>query len=121
MTSEGNRFDGTIGLTVDESVPSWPTWPRPNADVTEFTLWPFATPVPNDATVRLLQRPFNVLATVELAANDEGVVVAQGGRFGGWTLYVQDGRLVYEHNYIGSSTTGSSPPRRSPAAESPSA
>ena len=29
MTWEGNRFDGTIGLTVEESTPSWPEWPRP--------------------------------------------------------------------------------------------
>ena len=75
--------------------------PRPNADLTESTLWPFAAAVPNDAMVSLLQRPFSVLAPVELADGDEGVIVAQGGRFGGWTLYVKDGRLAYEHNYLG--------------------
>lgn len=29
----------------------------------------------------------------------EGVIVASGGRYGGFTLYVKDGRLVYENNY----------------------
>jgi arylsulfatase len=31
----------------------------------------------------------------------EGVIVAQGGAFGGWTLYARGGRLKYCHNFIG--------------------
>jgi arylsulfatase A-like enzyme len=31
----------------------------------------------------------------------EGVIVAQGGAFGGWVLYARDGRLRYCHNFIG--------------------
>jgi arylsulfatase len=31
-----------------------------------------------------------------------GVIVAQGGAFGGWSLYTRDGRLVYCHNFLGS-------------------
>ncbi len=30
-----------------------------------------------------------------------GVVMAQGGEFGGWSLYVTDGRLTYCHNFLG--------------------
>jgi arylsulfatase A-like enzyme len=30
-----------------------------------------------------------------------GVIVAQGGAFGGWSLYAKDGRLVYCHNFLG--------------------
>jgi arylsulfatase len=30
----------------------------------------------------------------------EGVVVAQGGRFGGWSLYLIDGRPIYCYNYL---------------------
>ncbi len=33
-------------------------------------------------------------------AGDEGVLLAVGGRFAGWTLYVKDNRLVYEYNYV---------------------
>jgi hypothetical protein len=29
------------------------------------------------------------------------VIIAQGGRFAGWSLYVKDGRLNYCHNYLG--------------------
>jgi arylsulfatase A-like enzyme len=30
----------------------------------------------------------------------EGVIVAQGGRFGGWSLYAKDGRLKYCYNFF---------------------
>jgi arylsulfatase len=39
-----------------------------------------------------------------------GVVLAQGGRFGGWSLYLKDGKPAYTYNLLGlSSTTISSP------------
>ena len=31
----------------------------------------------------------------------EGVVIAQGGAFGGWALYAQDGKPVYCYNLLG--------------------
>ena len=39
------------------------------------------------------------------AAAAEGVLVAQGGRFGGWSLYCRDGRLSYAYNCYGRSLT----------------
>ena len=30
-----------------------------------------------------------------------GVIVTQGGRFGGWCLYVKDGKPAYTYNYLG--------------------
>jgi arylsulfatase len=42
--------------------------------------------------------------TAEVEAPDggaEGVIVAQGGAFGGWVLYVAGGRLKYCHNFLG--------------------
>jgi arylsulfatase len=42
--------------------------------------------------------------TAEVVVPDsgaEGVIVAQGGAFGGWVLYTRGGRLKYCHNFIG--------------------
>jgi arylsulfatase len=42
--------------------------------------------------------------TAEVAVPDsgaEGVIVAQGGRFGGWSLYAKGGRLKYCYNFFG--------------------
>ena len=35
------------------------------------------------------------------AAGAAGVIIAQGGRFGGWTLYVRDGKPAYCYNLLG--------------------
>jgi arylsulfatase len=29
------------------------------------------------------------------------VILAQGGRFGGWSLYLKDGRPAYAYNWVG--------------------
>jgi arylsulfatase A-like enzyme len=43
-----------------------------------------------------------VTAEVTLADDHgSGVVMAQGGAFGGWSLYFRDGRLVYGYNLLG--------------------
>jgi arylsulfatase len=42
--------------------------------------------------------------TAELDAvdsNANGVILAQGGRFGGWALYVKDGVPAYDYNFLG--------------------
>jgi len=31
----------------------------------------------------------------------KGVILAQGGRFGGWCLYMKDGKPVYTYDYLG--------------------
>ncbi len=34
-------------------------------------------------------------------AGARGVIIAQGGRFGGWSLYVRNGRLRFVYNVLG--------------------
>ncbi|MDL5159802.1 arylsulfatase [Actinomycetospora termitidis] len=47
-------------------------------------------------------RSHAVVADVEVPdGGAEGVVVAQGGRFGGWSIYVRDGRPCYVYNFFG--------------------
>jgi hypothetical protein len=31
----------------------------------------------------------------------KGVIIAQAGRFGGWSLYLKDGKPTYTYNYLG--------------------
>jgi len=58
--------------------------------------------IPNDAAPRTIQRPFTVDARFTVPEGGaEGVLIAQGGRFGGWTLFVKDGRVHYDYNYLG--------------------
>jgi arylsulfatase A-like enzyme len=42
--------------------------------------------------------------TAEVIGGDSpmnGTIIAQGGRFGGWTLYVKDGRATFAYNLLG--------------------
>ena len=45
---------------------------------------------------------FNLTAEVESpGASANGVILAQAGRFGGWSLYVKDGKPTYTYNWLG--------------------
>jgi arylsulfatase len=45
---------------------------------------------------------FSITAELTVAdAAAEGVIIAQGGRFGGWSLYAQDGKATFAYNYFG--------------------
>jgi arylsulfatase len=45
---------------------------------------------------------FTVTSNVELKDNNtNGVIIAQGGRFGGWSIFMKDGKPAYEHNFFG--------------------
>lgn len=48
----------------------------------------------------------------------QGVLVAQGGRFGGFSLYLLGGRLYYTYNYLGKKQTTVSSPGPIPAGRS---
>ncbi len=54
------------------------------------------------SVLNVKNRSHSVTAEVVVpAAGANGVIVAQGGAFGGWVLYARDGRLKYCHNFIG--------------------
>jgi len=47
-------------------------------------------------------RSYTITALVDIPADGAaGVIVAQGGRFGGWSLYLHEGRLSFAYNYFG--------------------
>jgi arylsulfatase len=43
-----------------------------------------------------------ITAEIEVPAGGaNGTIIAQGGRFGGWSLYVKDGIPAYDYNFLG--------------------
>jgi arylsulfatase len=43
-----------------------------------------------------------ITAEVDIpSSGGNGTVIAQGGRFGGWSLYVKDGIPAYDYNFLG--------------------
>jgi arylsulfatase len=52
--------------------------------------------------VNVKNRSKTLTAEIEVPANGgNGTLIAQGGRFGGWSLYVKDGVPGYDYNFLG--------------------
>ena len=58
--------------------------------------------MPEFAAAEIRGRSFKILAQVELTEADaEGVIIANGARFGGHTLFIKDRKLWYVNNFLG--------------------
>jgi arylsulfatase len=53
--------------------------------------------------INIKNRPITLTADIEVPAGKtaNGILIAQGGRFGGWALYVKDGVAAYDYNFLG--------------------
>jgi len=55
-----------------------------------------------NSVVNIKNESFSVTAEIEVPASGaDGVIIAQGGRFGGWSLYAKEGRLKFVYNVLG--------------------
>ncbi|KRD42789.1 arylsulfatase [Cellulomonas sp. Root930] len=55
-----------------------------------------------NSVVSMKNRSYSITAEVEVAESGvHGVLIAQGGRFGGWSVWVDRGRLTYTYNVLG--------------------
>ncbi len=66
-----------------------------------YTYYPGTTEIPEAAAARTLGVSFKALAEVEFTEASEGVIFAQGSRFGGYSLFVKSGRLTFTYNFLG--------------------
>src|SRR5213083_2580329 len=69
---------------------------------TSLTVYPGMTGMAENAFINVKNRSYTITAPVELKdANTSGVIIAQAGAFGGWVLYMKDGKVHHEYNYFG--------------------
>jgi arylsulfatase len=55
-----------------------------------------------NSVVSIKNKSFSVTAEVDVPTDGaEGVIIAQGGRFGGWSFYVKDGKAKFVYNVLG--------------------
>lgn len=58
--------------------------------------------LPEQGVINVKNVDFTVTSDVVLKTDSEnGVIIAQGGRFAGWAIFMKDGKPVYEHNFFG--------------------
>jgi arylsulfatase A-like enzyme len=67
-----------------------------------YSYYPGMAEVPESQSVNIRNRSFIIGALVDLPARGaEGVLFAQGSRFGGHALYIKEDRLYYVNNVVG--------------------
>jgi arylsulfatase len=76
--------------------------PSPLTGRTHFEYAGGVTRLPLAVTPDLTARAHRLTVEVDVPqAGADGVLVAEGGRFGGFSLFVKDGKLIYENNSLG--------------------
>jgi arylsulfatase len=66
-----------------------------------YVYYPGTTEIPEASAARTLGVSFKILAEVEFTGDSQGIVLAQGSRFGGYALFVKGGTLHFVYNFLG--------------------
>jgi arylsulfatase len=78
-----------------------PTRPIAAIARTSYTFYPGTSILHPLAAPQLLGKEHTITANIEVPKEGaEGVLACSGGEFGGWTLFLKDGKFHYVHNYL---------------------
>jgi arylsulfatase A-like enzyme len=71
-------------------------------DRTSLTLYEGMQGMLENTFMNIKNRSSKITAKLEIPAGGaNGAILAQGGRFGGWSLYMKDGKPAYTYNFLG--------------------
>jgi len=70
---------------------------------TSLTLAEGMVGIPENSFLNVKNKSKTITADIEISADKtaNGILIAQAGRFGGWALYVINGTLAYDYNFLG--------------------
>jgi len=69
---------------------------------TSLTVYEGMTGMSENVFINIKNRSHTVTAEVTIPEGGaKGVILAQAGRFGGWSLYLKDGKPTYTYNFLG--------------------
>lgn len=68
---------------------------------TKLVLNEGAKGIPENAFINVKNSSLSIAADVEVKANASGVLLCQGGDFGGWSFYLTNGKPTYTYNWVG--------------------
>jgi arylsulfatase len=69
---------------------------------TSLTVYEGMTGMMENVFINVKNRSHTITAEVEIPKGTaSGVILCQGGRFGGWSLYIKDGKPAYSYNWVG--------------------
>ncbi len=70
-------------------------------DRTSLTLAHGMDGILENTFINVKNRSKTIVADVSLKGNDHGIILCQGGKFGGWALYMNEGKPAYTYNWFG--------------------
>jgi arylsulfatase len=80
-------------------------------------LFPGMKRLSENSVVSIKNKSFAVTAQITAPDKAEGVIIAQGGHFGGWALYTKDGTAKFVYNVLGMAEFSTEATRPIPAGE----
>ena len=91
-------MDDRTSERLEPSMAGRPTLIRGNSQL----FFPGMGRLSENSVVSIKNKSFSVTAEVDVPdGGAEGVIIAQGGRFGGWAVYVKDGKAKFVYNVLG--------------------
>ncbi len=71
----------------------------------KMTLHSGMTAMGTDIFIDLRNKSYTITAELEVDSKANGTIVCQGGRFGGLSFFLRDGKPAFAYNYLGLNTT----------------
>lgn len=69
---------------------------------TSLTVYEGMKGIMENVFINIKNKNFKITSDIELSDNNaSGVIIAQAGRFGGWVLFMKDGKVYHEYNFFG--------------------
>jgi arylsulfatase A-like enzyme len=87
--------------TIERMNPAQAGRPDVLGDRKTLTLYEGMQGMLENTFMNIKNRSSKITAELDVPARANGVILSQGGRFGGWSLYLKDGKPAYIYNFLG--------------------
>ena len=88
--------------TIERMNPALAGRPDVLGDRKSLTLYEGMEGMLENTFMNIKNRSSKITAKLDVPAGASGAILAQGGKFGGWSLYMKDGKPAYTYNFLGS-------------------
>ena len=100
--------------TIERMNPTLAGRPDVLGDRKSLTLYEGMQGMMENTFMNIKNRSSKITADLDIPAGGaNGAILSQGGRFGGWSLYMKDGKPTYTYNFLGLSRYTVAAPKRS--------
>ena len=102
--------------TIERTNPALAGRPDVLGDRTSLTLYDGMQGMLENTFMNIKNRSSKITAELDVPEGGaNGVIISQGGRFGGWSLFMKDGKPSYTYNFLGLSRYTVAAPQALPA------